>query len=71
MPAGGLGANIALLDAASLVKIIAKEGISDETMQKYGDQMWRQALPSIEHSAMGASKLLGFKGFESAKEIDF
>jgi len=71
MSAGGLGANTALLDAASLVKIIAEEGISDGTMQKYGDQMWKRALPSIEHSAMGGSKLLGFKGFESAKEIEY
>jgi 2-polyprenyl-6-methoxyphenol hydroxylase-like FAD-dependent oxidoreductase len=71
MPIGGAGANAALEDAASLLKVIVEEGISEKTMGKYVDQMWERAAPYIRMSAMGAQKLLGFKSFEGAKEIDF
>lgn len=70
MPVGGLGANVALEDAASLTKLIL-EGISEKTMQKYIDRMWEDAVINIERSIMGGQKLLGFKGFEGAKEVVF
>ncbi|KAG0647704.1 Dual O-methyltransferase FAD-dependent monooxygenase CTB3 [Hyphodiscus hymeniophilus] len=69
MPAGGSGANTALRDAALLARIIAEEGVSEETMGGFADQMWDYALPAIKGSAIAATKLLGFKGFESAREV--
>lgn len=69
MPAGGSGANTALTDAALLAKIIAEEGVSEESMGNFVNQMWEYALPAIEGSAQGGKKLLGFQGFESAKEV--
>jgi len=59
-----------LNDAALLMNIIAKEEVSEETIQKYVDLMWEEALPAIVGSSMGGAKLLGFKGFKYAKEID-
>jgi hypothetical protein len=38
-------------------------------MGSFVDQMWEYALPAIEGSAQGGEKLLGFKGFENAKEV--
>jgi 2-polyprenyl-6-methoxyphenol hydroxylase-like FAD-dependent oxidoreductase len=70
MPAGGSGAKCALMDAALLLKLIVKEGVSEATMEKYVDEMWEYALPAIQQSAMGAQVLLGFKGWEDAKEVD-
>lgn len=69
MPVGS-GANAALVDAASLVNLIVEEGVSEAMMTKYIDQLWEDALPLISVSAMGAQKLLGFKGFEQAKQVD-
>jgi len=69
MPVGS-GANAALTDAASLVMLIVEEGVSEDMMTKYVDRLWGNALPLISGSAMGAQKLLGFKGFEHAKEVD-
>jgi 2-polyprenyl-6-methoxyphenol hydroxylase-like FAD-dependent oxidoreductase len=71
MPAGGSGANTALADASLLAEIIAKKGISKETMGSFVDQMWEYALPAINGSAEGGKELLGFKGFENAKEVIF
>jgi 2-polyprenyl-6-methoxyphenol hydroxylase-like FAD-dependent oxidoreductase len=71
MPVGWLGANTALQDAASLVKLIVEEGISEKTMERYIDHMWKDAVSYIEGSVMGGQKLLGFKGFEYAKEVEF
>ena len=70
MPAGGSGANTALADAALLVHLIVQEGITEDMMCKYIDQMWEYALASIERSALGGQKLLGFKGFDDAKEVN-
>lgn len=69
MPAGGSGANTALRDAALLASIIAEKGISEETLGSFVDQMWEYTLPAIVGSAQGGKKLLGFKGFENAKEV--
>jgi 2-polyprenyl-6-methoxyphenol hydroxylase-like FAD-dependent oxidoreductase len=69
MPAGGSGANCALADAASLVKLIVEEGVSEEMMGKYIDGMWEYSLPAIQQSAMAAQKLLGFKGWDDTKEV--
>lgn len=71
MPAGGVGAKSALEDAASLLKVIVEEGISEESMQGYIDHMWEDAVANIQMAMMGGQKLLGFKGFESAKEVEF
>jgi 2-polyprenyl-6-methoxyphenol hydroxylase-like FAD-dependent oxidoreductase len=71
MPVGGLGANTALQDAASLVKLIVEAGISEKTMQRYIDHMWKDAVSYIEGSVMRPKNLLGFKGFEYAKEVEF
>jgi len=71
MPAGGSGANTALMDASLLGRIIAEKGISAETMASFVDQMYEYALPAIEGSAQAGTKLLGFQGWESAKEVDF
>jgi 2-polyprenyl-6-methoxyphenol hydroxylase-like FAD-dependent oxidoreductase len=70
MPAGGSGANTALSDAALLLKLIVGDGVSEEMMAKYIDGMWEYALPAIQQSAMAAQHLLGFKGWEDAKEVD-
>jgi 2-polyprenyl-6-methoxyphenol hydroxylase-like FAD-dependent oxidoreductase len=70
MPAGGSGAKCALSDAALLLKLIVEEGVSEEMMAKYIDGMWEYSLPAIQQSAIGAQKLLGFKGWEDAKEVD-
>ncbi|PVH82514.1 FAD/NAD(P)-binding domain-containing protein [Cadophora sp. DSE1049] len=71
MPAGGSGANTALADAALLLEHIVQEGVSETVLSKYVDEMWKYALPAIEGSVAGAEKLLGFKGFKGAREIDF
>lgn len=71
MPAGGSGANTALADAALLLKLLVEEGVSEEVIAKYVDGMWEYALPAIQASADGARKLLGFQGFEGAKEVIF
>jgi len=71
MPAGGSGANTALADAALLLELIIQEGISESMLTKYVNGMWKYALPAIEGSVAGAEKLLGFKGFEGAREIEF
>jgi 2-polyprenyl-6-methoxyphenol hydroxylase-like FAD-dependent oxidoreductase len=71
LPAGGSGANCALSDAALLLKLIIEEGISENMMGKYIDEMQEYVLPSIIGSAAGGQKLLGFKGFEGRKEVDF
>ncbi|KAH6662869.1 hypothetical protein B0J14DRAFT_707429 [Halenospora varia] len=71
MPTGGSGANAALTDAAVLARLISEEGISEKMSQNFTDQMWVYALPFIEKSFLGAEKLLGFKGVEGAKEVDF
>ncbi|KAH8672101.1 cercosporin toxin biosynthesis protein [Tricladium varicosporioides] len=71
MPAGGSGANAALTDAALLAHLISEEGISEKMSQNFTDQMWVYALPFIERSFLGAEKLLGFKGVEGAREVDF
>jgi 2-polyprenyl-6-methoxyphenol hydroxylase-like FAD-dependent oxidoreductase len=70
MPTGGSGANAALRDAALLTKLIVQQGISEDMMQIYIDQLWEGALPLISGSAMAGEKLLGFKGFSQAKEIE-
>jgi 2-polyprenyl-6-methoxyphenol hydroxylase-like FAD-dependent oxidoreductase len=70
MPAGGSGAKCALMDAALLLKLIVDEGVSEETLRKYVDEMWEYALPAIQQSAMGAQLLLGFKGWEYTEEVD-
>jgi 2-polyprenyl-6-methoxyphenol hydroxylase-like FAD-dependent oxidoreductase len=70
LPYGGSGANCALADAALLLKLIVNEGVSDEMMHKYVDEMWGYSLPAIERSAMGAQKLLRFKGWGDTKEVD-
>lgn len=75
MPTAGSGANIALVDAALLVKLLVErtengEAVDEEVMKKYWDGMWEQALPAIVGSAQGAVKLLGFKGFEGTKEAE-
>ena len=69
MPAGGSGANCALADASLLGRIIAEKGISEETMASFVNQMWENALPLVKGSSEAAKKLLGFKGFEDAKEV--
>lgn len=69
MPAGGSGANTALTDASLLAGIIAERGISEKTMGDFVNEMWEYALLAIEVSAQGGKKLLGFKGFENAKEV--
>lgn len=71
MPTGGSGANTALVDAALLLELIIQEGISESVLTKYVDRMWKYALPAIEGNVAGAEKLLGFKSFERAKEVDF
>jgi len=68
-PAGGSGANTALADASLLGRIIAGKGVSEGSMTKFVDQMWEYALPAIKGSSEAGKKLLGFKGFESAKEV--
>ncbi|KUJ19181.1 FAD/NAD(P)-binding domain-containing protein [Mollisia scopiformis] len=75
MPAGGSGANVALSDAALLVNLLVEtkekeEPVGKEVMTKFWDEMWELALPAIQASAEGASKLFGFEGFESTKEVD-
>ncbi|KAE9367569.1 FAD/NAD(P)-binding domain-containing protein [Stipitochalara longipes BDJ] len=70
MPAGGSGAKCALSDAALLLKLIVEEGVSEEMMGKYIEGMWEYSLPAIQQSAMAAQSLLGFKGWENAKEVD-
>ncbi|CZR61556.1 related to 2-polyprenyl-6-methoxyphenol hydroxylase and related FAD-dependent oxidoreductases [Phialocephala subalpina] len=75
MPAGGSGANVALADAALLLKLLVEavgkgEGVSEEVLTKFWDGMWEIALPAIEGSAIGGAKLFGFKGFEGTKEVD-
>ncbi len=70
MPAGGSGANCALADAALLLKLIVEEGVCEEMMAKYVDGMWAYSLSAIEGSAMAAQKLLRFKGWENAQELD-
>ncbi|TVY38939.1 hypothetical protein LSUB1_G003867, partial [Lachnellula subtilissima] len=69
MPAGGSGANTALGDASLLGRIIAKKGVSEGSMTTFVDQMWEYALPAIKGSLEAGKKLLGFKGFESSKEV--
>lgn len=71
LPAGGSGANCALSDAALLLRLIVEEGISEKTMGKYIDGMWEYVLPAIIGSEVGGQKLLGFKGLEGRKEVDF
>jgi 2-polyprenyl-6-methoxyphenol hydroxylase-like FAD-dependent oxidoreductase len=71
LPAGGSGANCALSDAALLLKLIVEEGVSENSMGKYIDGMWKYVLPAIIGSEAGGKKLLGFKGFEGRKEVDF
>jgi len=70
MPAGGSGANCALADVAVLLRLIVEEGVSEEMMGKYIDKMWEYALPAIKRSAMGGQKLLRFKGWDDATEVD-
>lgn len=70
MPAGGSGANCALADTALLLKLIVEEGVTEETMGKYVDKMWEYSLPAIQRSAIAGQKLLGFKGWEDATEVD-
>ncbi|KAN0095589.1 FAD/NAD(P)-binding domain containing protein [Hyaloscypha variabilis] len=70
MPAGGSGAKCALSDAALLLKLIVEEGVSEEMMEKYIEGMWEYSLPAIQQSGMAAQSLLGFKGWENAKELD-
>ncbi|KAH7348650.1 hypothetical protein BKA65DRAFT_501040 [Rhexocercosporidium sp. MPI-PUGE-AT-0058] len=71
MPAGGSGANTALADAALLLDLIIQQGVTEHMLTKYVEGMWKYALPAIELSAAGGEKLLGFKGFQGAREIDF
>lgn len=71
VPAGGVGAKSALEDAASLLKVIVEDGISEESMQGYINRMWEDAVSNIESAVLGGQKLLGFKGFENAKELNF
>ncbi len=70
MPAGGSGAKCAIADAATLVKLIVEEGVSEEVMGTYIDGMWECSLPAIQQSAMAAQKLLGFKGWDDTKEVE-
>jgi len=70
MPAGGSGANCALADAALLLRLIVEMGISEDMMGRYINEMMDYAAPAIEGSAQAGHKLLGFKGFEGAKEVD-
>jgi len=70
MPAGGSGAKCALADAALLLKLIVDEGVSEEMMGKYIDGLWEYSLPAIKSSAVAAQGLIGFEGWETAKEVD-
>lgn len=75
MPASGSGANIALVDAALLVKLLVEKtqngkAVDEEVMKTYWNGMWEQALPAVVGSAQGAAKLFGFKGFEGTKEVE-
>jgi hypothetical protein len=69
--AGGIGAKAVLEDAASLVKLIVEESIFEKSIKGYIDRMWENAVLNIEKSITGGQNLLGFKGFESAKEMEF
>lgn len=71
IPVGGIGANTALEDAASLVKIIVEEGISEKSMGKYIDHMWEEAVSNIERGLAGGKMLLGLKGYDTVKEVEF
>jgi hypothetical protein len=71
MRVGGIGAKAVLEDAASLVKLIVEEGISEKSIKGYIDRMWEDAVLNIEKSITGGQNLLGFKGFERAKEVEF
>ncbi|KAF8856627.1 FAD/NAD(P)-binding domain-containing protein [Acephala macrosclerotiorum] len=75
MPTGGSGANVALSDAALLLKLLVEtsgkgESVGEEVLMKFWDGMWEVALPAIEGSAVGDTKLFGFKGFEGTKEVE-
>jgi hypothetical protein len=45
--------------------------ISGEMMGNYFDEIWEEAIPYINGSAMGAQRLLGSKGFEGLTEIEY
>jgi hypothetical protein len=45
--------------------------ISGEMMGNYFDEMWEEAISYIKGGAMGAQRLLGFKGFEGLTKIEY
>jgi hypothetical protein len=53
-----------------LLKLVVEEGVSEEMMGKYIEGMWEYSLPAIQQSGMAAQSLLGFKGWENAKELE-
>jgi 2-polyprenyl-6-methoxyphenol hydroxylase-like FAD-dependent oxidoreductase len=71
VPAGGSGANAALADAASLLRMIVEKGVGEDLASSYVDEMWESVVPLIERSNEAGRKLLGFRGFEHAKEVEF
>ena len=70
-PTGGVGANTALADAAVLCEVIAKGGITAESIGKYEEKMRKFAKRGIEKSYSRAKKLYGQPPFNECKRLEF
>ena len=63
-PTGGVGANIAMQDAAALFKVLST-GISRETISGYEEELRRRGREAILGSARGGKHLLGMRDWET------
>ncbi|KAL1963596.1 hypothetical protein VTN77DRAFT_8041 [Rasamsonia byssochlamydoides] len=68
-PAGGVGAATALQDAATLTKILARDGLSTASIREYEDTMREYAKAALTRSFRGGKKLFGQPPYDQRKEV--
>ncbi|KAF2867550.1 hypothetical protein BDV95DRAFT_582364 [Massariosphaeria phaeospora] len=68
-PAGGVGAGTALMDAASLTKILTQGPATAEKIGTYEAEMRKYAKVALERSFRGGKTIFGQPDFENCKEV--
>ena len=69
-PTGGVGANTAVKDAATLLKHI-QNGVTVENVVRYEKDMRRYASEAVQLSSQGGRHLFGMKPFDELKPVAF
>ena len=69
-PTGGVGANTAVKDAATLLRHL-QHGATVENVVSYEEEMRRYAGEAVLRSAQGGKHLFGMKAFEELKPVAF